>query len=110
MRLGIVKPGGQRAALRIALPVCEFGLKNAGGAGADKHADALSAIALRRRRDGLRKAILREAELSQPVVAAVEVAQIGTHRLVIDAFNFADPGVQRRALEAARYEPAALLA
>ena len=54
--------------------------------------------------------VLHEAQLGEPIVAAVEIGERGRHPLVVDTGNFADAGVDSHRLEPAGVEPAPLLA
>ncbi|CCF97238.1 hypothetical protein RSK60_1940007 [Ralstonia solanacearum K60] len=108
VRLRVVEIGGQGAGLRIAVLVGEFGLQDAGGAGAHEDADARGAMTCLRCLDMLGEAVLREADLREPVVAAFEVAQVGAHGLGVDAIHRAGPGVEIGTLEAAWRKAAAL--
>src|SRR3990167_11246203 len=75
VRGAINKIGGEGTAHRVAPTVSQFGLQNAGGAGADKYANALRAVSCAGGRHGTGKAILRQAQQREPVVTAIEVGQ-----------------------------------
>ena len=66
-----MKISGQQTSLRIPAPVSQFRLQNTRGAGAQKHADACSAVFAFRNRYRLRKTVLLQTKLRQTVVAAV---------------------------------------
>ena len=54
--------------------------------------------------------VLREAQRSEPIVAAIEVGDRGRQPLVVDTGNLADAGVEIHRFESAGREPAALVA
>ena len=111
MRLGVVEAGRQRARLpvvKLAVLVGVFRFQNARCAGAQKHADAPRAIACLGGRYVFGKAILREADLGETVVAAVEIRQVCAYRRGVSAIHGADPGIEIGAREVARREATSL--
>ena len=110
VRAAVAKLRRQRTAHRVALAVGELGLEDPRGAGAEKHPDALTPVALSGALHRLGKTVLGEAEVGQAIVAALELAQPRRQRGLIDARNLAHPGVEPHRLEGARGEPRAPLA
>jgi hypothetical protein len=103
-----VETSGQGAAVRIALLIRALGFENARRAGADENAHARRTISPYGRHDRFGKAVLGETDLREAVVTAFVVAQVGTHRMIVDALDLADPRIEARTLEAAGYEATAL--
>src|SRR5262249_51724741 len=75
VRAAVAKVGGQRAARRIEAPERLLGLEYSRGAGAEEQANAVGAVALRAAGHRLGKAVLRQAEERQAVVAALELSE-----------------------------------
>lgn len=97
---------GQRAALRIAPAIRQFGLQDAGGAGAEENADAGRAVTCYRRPDPVGEAVGFEPEPGQAVVAAIVAPQEIGQFFGVDRGNLADPRIQFHCLEGARCEAA----
>jgi len=102
LRLGIMKIRRQETGLGIAAAISQFRLQDPGSAGAHEHADALRTVTLTRGRDGTGKSVQLEAQLREPVVAAVIGSQFGTDRQRFQVRNAPDAGVKRNRLEIAR--------
>jgi len=101
---------GQRAACRVAAAVGQFGLQDAGRAGAEEDADAGLAVAGHGGADAVGETVGLQRELGQPVVAAVVGGKRGRQFLVVDADDFADPGVEPDAFERAGHQAATAFA
>ena len=109
VRGAVNKIGGEGAAHRIAPTVSQFGLQNAGGAGANEYANALRAIFSGGGRYGFGKAVLHQSEQREPVVSAVKVGQVRGQLHGIDTRDFAHKSCQIDRIERARKQPATLL-
>src|SRR6202007_228734 len=97
----------QGAGCGIASTVGELGLENPRGAGAEPQADARAADACGALRDRGREAVLRQREVRQAVIAALELAELGGQAGVIDSRHLADAACERDRLEGAGLEAAA---
>jgi hypothetical protein len=80
VRRAVVEIVGQRAALRIAPAVGQFGLQDAGRAGAEEDADPCLAVAGNGRAHPVGEAVGFQAHLRQAVVAAVVMARAAGSR------------------------------
>src|SRR6202011_1654505 len=100
----------QRAADGIALAIGELGLQNARRAGSQEHTHTPPAPALGRLLHGLEEAVLLQRQFGQPVVPALELAQILRQPRIVHAGYFANVGLDVHGLEFASVEAAALLA
>lgn len=109
VRGAINKIGGEGAAHGIAPTVSQFGLQDAGGAGADKHAHALSAVFVGGGCYGIGEAILHQSEQREPVVSAVKVGQVRGQLHGIDSRDFAHKSCQVNRIKRARNPPTTLL-
>ena len=98
------------AALRVASPIGQLGLQNAGCAGAEEHANALRTVACNGSAHRLGKAILHQSQQREPVVAAIKVGQVHGKLHRIHPFHLADEGRQIHRIERARRQPGATLA
>lgn len=110
VRAGVNKIGRKCTAGRVQPAVSQFGLKNAGGAGADEDADALGAIFVGGSGDRFGKPVLPQAEQGQPVVAAIESGQRRGKLHPINAWDFSGKRRQVHRVEGARQQAATLLA
>lgn len=106
MRRAIDEVVGQGAGCGVAAAVGEFGLQDAGRAGAEKDADPVLAVL----GDGfsylVAEAIGFQPHLRQAVVAAVVVGQGRRQLFIVDAGHLADPGVEFHRLKGARRQAA----
>ena len=102
--------GGECARHRVAPPVGQLGLQNAGSAGAEKHPDALCAVGCDGSAHRLGKAILHQSQQREPVVAAIEVGQVRGKLHRIHPGHLADERRQIHRIERARRQPGAALA
>ena len=87
------------------MPLSELGLQHSGGAGADENADAFRPVTRAGIRDVLHEPVLPQPELSQSIVPAIEIAERGHHRLVLEPLDPADPGIEIRVVEVAGAKP-----
>lgn len=99
----------QRPAQRITPAIGQFGLQDAGGAGAEEDADATFSVTGNRFPNALGKAIGFQAELHQPVIAAIVARQIFWQFLRVDRNHFTDPGIESDRFENTGPESAAPL-
>lgn len=76
VRGAVNKIGGECTARRVAPTVSQLGLQNAGGAGADKYANALRAVFLGDSCYGIGKAVLQQTQQREPVVTAIKASQL----------------------------------
>ena len=104
------KIGRQGAIDRVAPAVGQLGLQDARGAGAQEDADALRPVFAGGGGHGVGKAVLRQAQERQAVVAAIEGGQFRGKPHGVHAGDFTDEGRQVDRVEGARRQPAAALA
>ncbi len=76
VRCAINKIGRERAAHRIATPVGQLGLQNAGSAGAEEQTNALRTVFCDGSAYRFGKSILHQSQQREPVVAAIKVGQV----------------------------------
>ena len=108
---GVVnKIGGEGAADRVASTVSQFGLQNTGGAGANKHTNALRTIFADRGMYRIDKTILQKPQQSETIVAAIEVTQMRGQLHCIHARDLTHVSGQIHAIKRAGYETGATLA
>ena len=74
VRGAINKIGGECASHRVASPVGQLGLQNAGGTGAEEHTNALRTVFCDGSAHRLGKAILHQSQQREPIVAAIKVS------------------------------------
>ena len=110
MRGAVNKIGGECTARRIAPTVSQFGLQDAGGAGADEYPNPLGPVFFAGGRDGIGKAVLRQAQLREAVVSAIKVRQGRGKPHVIDTRDFTRESGQIDRIKRAWRQPTALLA
>ena len=109
VRGAINKIGGECAAHRVAPPIGQLSLQNAGRAGAEEHADALRAVFCNGRAHRFGEVILHQAQQREPVVAAIEVGQMRGELHRIHARHLANERRQVHRIERARRKPGATL-
>ncbi|MGT2433771.1 hypothetical protein ACU4HD_42445 [Cupriavidus basilensis] len=105
-----MKIRGQRTGVGVASAVRKLGLQDAGSAGAKEHTDPVRAVAGHACANLLRKAVLFQPQLRQPVVAAVELSQRRGQRRLIHLRDFTNIRIQPDIAELAGNQPAALCA
>ena len=91
----------------MAAAIGQFGLQDAGRAGAEKDAHPLPSMAGNGLADLRGEVVGFEGHLGQAVVAAIVGGKRGGQALVVDAGHFADPGGELDRLEGARRQSAA---
>jgi hypothetical protein len=110
VRGAINKIRGEGASRRVASPVGQLGLQNAGSAGAEKHANALRTVS----RDGsahcLGKSVLSQSQQREPVVATIEVGQVRGKLHRIHPWHLANESRQIHGIKRARHQARATLA
>jgi len=106
----VVEIAGQGAAIRVTAAVSQFGLQDAGGAGAEENANTGLAVT----GDGVAhtpgETVGLQSKLRQPVVAAIVAGQHFWQFLRVDRSNLADPGIQPHRLESTGCQAAAIFA
>jgi len=110
VRGAVNKIGRQCARHRVAPPVGQLGLQNAGSAGADEHTHALRTIFCAGHAHRLGKAILQQAQQREPVVAAIKFRQVRGQLHRIHPGHLANESRQVHRLKRARRQPATALA
>ena len=110
VRGAVNKIGGEGAAHRVAAAVSQLGLQYPGGAGADKYTYTPGAVLLAGGRDGIGKAVLRQAQQREPVVTAIEVGEWRRKLYGVDSRNFTGESGQIDRIKRTWRQPAALLA
>ena len=100
---------GQRATGGVAPAIRQLRLQDAGGAGAQKYADALRPVLFDRRLHRAGESVLLQAQQREAIVAAVECCQGLRQAYGIDAGHFAHPRRQINGVEATRRESAAAI-
>lgn len=91
----------ERAAHRVASPIGQLGLQNAGSTGADKHANALRTVFCDSRVNCFGKSVLHESQQREPIIATVKVREMGRQLDFIHATYFADESRQVHRVERA---------
>lgn len=94
----------------VASPVGQFGLQNAGSAGAEKHTNALCAKFFDGSMHRLGKAILHQAQQRKPIVAAIEFGQVCWNPHFIHSCHLAYNGRQIHRVKCARGKSCTTLA
>ena len=110
VRGAVNKIGGECASHRVAAPVGQLGLQNAGCAGTEEHADALRTIFCDGGAHCLGKAVLHQSQQREPVVAAIKVGQVRGKLHRIYPLDLTDERRQIHRIERARRQPGATLA
>ena len=110
LRFGVTVVGGQRAGLRVATAIREFGRMQSRGARTEIKADPRGTVTIARRRDSFGESILLEAQLRQAVVAAIVVEEVGPHAKIVERRHRSDVSIDAGGLEIAGRESGALLA
>lgn len=109
VRGAVNKIGGKGASHRVAPPVGQLGLQNAGSAGAEEHPDALRTVFFDGSVHRLGKAILHQSQQREPVVAAIKISQVRGKLHRIDPGHLANERRQIHSIERARRQPGASL-
>ena len=110
VRRAINEIGRQGAGCRIAPPVGQLGLQNAGCAGADEYTNALCTMFCDGSANRFVKIVLRQTQKREPVVAAIEIGQMRGKLRGIHPRHLADACRQIHRIERARRKAGATLA
>ncbi len=94
MRVSIMQRRQKFARDRIAGAKRQFGLQNPGSAGADEHTDARRDPAPLCRLDRRNKIILRQGQIGQAIVSAIEVRQSAGNGVIFQPRHSANPSGQ----------------